>query len=71
MNTPTTDRAVNEAEAAQFLGLSPATLRKMRCIGAQATGLPPIPFFKYSPRCVRYSLAELETWRAAHQQSAA
>ena len=67
MNTPTTDRAVDETEAASILGLSPATLRKMRCIGTQEKGLPDIPFFKYSARCIRYSVADLEAWKANYR----
>ena len=68
MNTnTTTDRAVNEVEAAQILGLSPATLRKMRSLGPQDTGLKSIPFFRYSARCIRYSVADLEAWRAEYR----
>lgn len=62
-----TDRVVDETEAAEILGLKPSTLRKMRCIGAGSTGLKEIPFFKYSARCVRYSVADLENWRAAYR----
>jgi len=59
------NEAVDEKQAARILGLSPATLRKMRSLGPQATGLPAIPFYRYSSRCVRYSVAELEEWKAA------
>lgn len=65
MSTPKADRSVNEIEAAEILGIAPATLRKMRSLGPQSTGLPAIPYFKYSARCVRYSVAELEAWREA------
>lgn len=72
MNTNTTiDRAVSETEAAQILGLSPATLRKMRSLGPQDTGLKSIPYFKYSARCVRYSVADLEAWRDAYKAQGA
>ena len=67
MNTPPNDRAVDETEAAQILGLSPATLRKMRCLGPQEKGLPDIPYVKYSSRCVRYIVADLEAWRAQYR----
>ena len=60
----TQDMAVDEKRAAEILGLAPATLRKMRSLGPQEKGLPPIPFLKYSPRCVRYSTAALEQWKA-------
>ena len=58
------DMAVDEKKAAQILGLSPATLRKMRSLGPQESGLPAIPFLKYSKKCVRYSTAALEQWKA-------
>jgi len=58
------DEAVNEKEAARILGISPLTLRKMRSIGPQAAGLPAIPFHRYSPKCVRYSVADLEDYKA-------
>ena len=67
MSTNTTDRAVDEKEAAQILGLSPITLRKMRSLGPQSTGLPDIPYYKYSARCVRYSVVDLAEWKARHR----
>lgn len=43
------------AEAAAFLGVDPATLRRY-----------PIPFVQYAPRAARrYHLEDLETFRAA------
>lgn len=66
MNTAN-DEAVNEKEAARILGISPLTLRKMRCIGPREDGLPAIPFLKYSSKCVRYSLADLEEYKRAHR----
>lgn len=63
MKTPHNE-AVNEKEAARILGISPLTLRKMRCIGPQAAGLPAIPFHRYSPKCVRYSVTDLEAYKA-------
>ncbi len=67
MNIPPNDRAVDETEAASILGLSPATLRKMRCLGPQEKGLPEIPYVKYSSRCVRYIVSDLEAWRNSHR----
>lgn len=67
MSTTLTDRAVDEKEAAQILGLSPITLRKMRSLGPQSAGLPEIPYMKYSARCVRYSVVDLADWKARHR----
>jgi len=58
------NEAVKEKEAARILGISPLTLRKMRSIGPQAAGLPAIPFHRYSPKCVRYSVTDLEDYKA-------
>lgn len=65
--TQFTDAAVDEKGAAKILGIAPATLRKMRSLGPQATGLPDIPYFKYSARCVRYSVVDLAEWKARHR----
>lgn len=61
METP--DVVVDEKEAARFLGIAPATLRKMRSLGPQSTGLRSIPYFRMSPKCVRYSMADLQAYR--------
>jgi hypothetical protein len=57
------DRALTEAEAAEFLGVSKMTLRTGRCLGARPNRVPPPPYFKIGPRCVRYSLADLHRYR--------
>ena len=69
MTTPH-DEAVDEQQAAKILGVSAATLRKMRCLGPQETGLPHVPFFKYSSRCVRYSTADLLAYRERYRTEA-
>jgi hypothetical protein len=63
----THDVAVDEKRAAEILGLAPATLRKMRSLGPQEKGLPAIPFVKYSAKCVRYIVSDLEAWRDGHR----
>lgn len=63
------DEAVNEKAAALILGISPLTLRKMRSIGPREDGLPAVPFIKYSSKCVRYSVADLEEYKRAHRVS--
>lgn len=60
------DRAITEKEVAEILGIPPMTLRKMRCHGARGKdGLPPIPYFRYGARTIRYSLKEVLAWRDA------
>jgi len=63
----TKDYCVDEDGAAKILGLKPSTLRKMRCVGPQEKGLAPIPYHKYSSRCVRYSVSDLNAWKAAYR----
>jgi DNA-binding transcriptional MerR regulator len=46
-------RTFNTAEAAEMLGIRPATLR-----GWKAQRIGP-PFIQLSPRCVRYSEADI------------
>lgn len=57
------DRALTETEAAEFLGVSKMTLRTARSLGTRPNRVPPPPYFKIGPRCVRYSLADLHAYR--------
>jgi len=61
------DRCLTEAEAAEFLGVSKVTLKKLRSVGQIPKQMPPPPYFKYGPRAVRYSLADLQEYREAHR----
>jgi len=65
MSTPTPNRLLTEKQAAEYLALSPNTLKGQRSKGAKENGLPPIPFIRYSERCIRYSTADLDKWVAA------
>jgi hypothetical protein len=47
---------LNEAQAAEFLGLSPGTLSVWRCLGRYS-----LPYVKVG-RLVRYRLVDLEAW---------
>lgn len=60
------DRAITEQEAATIIGVSPLTLRKMRSMPERG-GMPRLPYFKYSRRCIRYSLAEVLAWKEAQR----
>lgn len=57
--TVTESDLLNTRDAAQYLGLSPATLGTWRSIG----GGP--PFVRYSARCVRYRRKDLDVWVAS------
>lgn len=48
-------RLVDEDDAAEYLGTTPATLKQDR----HSPGLA-IPFVRLSSRCIRYDLAQLE-----------
>lgn len=43
-------------QAAAHLNLAPATLEKWRCVGGGPR------FIRYSARCIRYSLDDLNSW---------
>jgi len=49
-------RPMTEAEAAEFLGVSPLTLRKWRCLRTHE-----LPFFK-SRNLIRYRLRDLQNF---------
>lgn len=46
-------------QAAAVLNLSPVTLAKWRCAGGGPR------FVRYTSRCIRYQLADLDQWVAA------
>ncbi len=50
------ERLLNEAESAQFLGLSPNTLNRWRCLRKGPE------FVKLGGRSVRYRLSDLTAW---------
>lgn len=56
---PFQSKLLTEHEAADFLRLSVKTLRKQRCEGAHANGLPLVPFVRLG-RAVRYDLLDLQ-----------
>ncbi len=53
-----TNRLLNEEQAAQYLGVQMATLRKQRSYGPVPGGLPAVPFVKLG-RIVRYDIEDL------------
>lgn len=46
---------IDTVKAAEFLGLSPKTLNKLRCVGGG-------PEYHKLGRCVRYTREDLERW---------
>jgi hypothetical protein len=58
--------ALNEREAALFLGLSGSSLRKSRMNGERENHLPPPPFIKMGRRVV-YLLDDLRAYLEEHR----
>ncbi len=56
---PNKSHYLSEQEAANYLSLSPSTLRNWRVAG----GGP--PFVKISKRCIRYRRSDLDQWAEA------
>jgi predicted DNA-binding transcriptional regulator AlpA len=67
MPTTTKDRrAISEAEASEYLGVSRATLRQGRCDGRRDNRMPPPPYCKIGRKIV-YLVDDLDTWLMAHR----
>jgi predicted DNA-binding transcriptional regulator AlpA len=49
-------RVLRTPEAAQYIGLSPSTLEKMRLVGSGP------PFVKLGPKAVGYGITDLDEW---------
>jgi len=56
------DDALNENEAARFLGVSPSYLAKRRCYGDGPM------FVKYGGKRIAYLRPDLEAWRDAQRR---
>ncbi len=70
MNDPTLGPlAVNEAQAANALGISVSALRKARMNGTRANHLPPLPFVRLGRRIV-YRLEDLRAYLERHRAAA-
>lgn len=61
-----TRRALNEAEAADFLGISRSSLRKGRMNGTRANHLVPPPFVRLGRRIV-YLIDDLSAYLERHR----
>ena len=57
------DNALNEEEAAQFLGVSASYLAKHRCFGDGP------PFVKYGGKRVVYLRSDLRAWRDVRRRT--
>jgi predicted DNA-binding transcriptional regulator AlpA len=63
MNQSTTPtRLLNERDAARYLGISPATLRKHRSMGTIPGKVEGPPWIKAGPRAIRYAIEDLDAW---------
>lgn len=61
MNTPMLARAIQEREAAQYIGMSMSFLRQSRMDGLRENRTPGPPFIKIG-RAVRYLRGDLDAW---------
>ena len=59
LSTAGGDRVLSEAEAANFLKLSPRTLQRWRLAKFGPR------FLRYSSRCIRYRLEDIRAWQDA------
>lgn len=57
-----TDKMLSPKQTAEMMGISPLTLKKARCLGEGAVA--DLPYTKYSSRCYRYRLSDIEAWLA-------
>jgi predicted DNA-binding transcriptional regulator AlpA len=53
------DKYLTEKQAAEFLGISSAGLRKARCTGALPGQRPLPPYYRVGPKTIRYLQSEL------------
>lgn len=58
---------LKDPEAAEYLGVSESYLRQSRCRNTTVTDAP--PFVKFG-KTVRYVVADLDAWLAAHRVGA-
>ena len=64
--TTVTHRLLNEKETAVYLGMSVAYLRLDRCEGHRGNRTPGPSYLKIG-KAVRYDIADLDAWIAAHK----
>lgn len=62
-------RLLDEAEAAAYLGVSRALLRKQRMQGTLPGGIPAVPFIRIGKRGIRYDVSDLDRWIQANRVS--
>ena len=65
---PTTPRrALRTTDAAQYLGVSPSLLRKMRARGPDDPMAPGPAYIRLSPNLIVYEIAVLNGWLDSHR----
>ncbi|MBM4230098.1 MAG: helix-turn-helix domain-containing protein [Gammaproteobacteria bacterium] len=62
------ERLLRDEEAAELIGMSPAFLRKARCVGTLGDASPPPPHVQIG-RAVRYRREDLDRWIAERTQN--
>ena len=58
---------VCEKEAARYIGMSVAFLRKSRMEGRRKNRTPGPPYLRIGGRSIRYSLRDLDAWLLEHR----
>lgn len=61
---PKNNALLTDTQAAAYIGLSAAFLRKGRCVGILGNATPPPPHLKIG-RAVRYRVTDLDAWLTA------
>jgi hypothetical protein len=59
-------RAMNETQAALYLGVSRISLRQGRCDGRRANRMPPVPYVRLGRRIV-YIQTDLDAYLEEHR----
>lgn len=58
---------VTEKDAAQYIGMSVAFLRKSRMEGRRKNRTPGPPYLRLGRKSIRYSLRDLDAWLLEHR----
>ena len=65
-----THRLLTDPDAAKYIGMSVAFLRRSRSEGRRANHTPGPPFIKIG-RAIRYTVADLDAWLEKHRREVA
>jgi len=63
-----TERALQDRDAARYIGMSVSFLKQSRMNGDRENRTPGPPFVKLGRRAVRYLKEDLDAWLEQHRQ---